>query len=1588
MRTFARSLVLPLVLPIVLSLAVLATSSVSFGAAMCSPAGGAPGPAQQPLPPGGAIGPGAAGSGGEAFVDALAGGQPPAAPVCRMAAGSGEPASLPVGDALRQAGNPVDIVTGNKYLRQIDVLLPDVDAPATEAGLPGPHAAAAAGLGAAALPTTAFAAADDEPLRLLFSRHYNSRSAFALSLGRGWSHGFDTRLARLERDGRVELQIIQGDGRRIVFGPLRGASSRGRVRTDARSAPQSVPPAGAAHAPHAVFGSGDAADGKVLALNSGDESLNGGTVTSNAAAETFSWHWPGGRRLGFDAGGRLISVTSTDLDALRLRYDDAGRLASIDDTSGRQLALEYEGPRMSALRLPDGLRIHYDYDDHGQLIRVRYPDGRQLRYHYDDARAFQLLTGVTDASGRRSRYEYDELQRVASTLALGRPDSEALRFVYRLPLREGALGSTEVASTAGRARYRWTDAMRRHLPRLVDAEGEACATCPPTGWRIERNADGIVSVGRQRLRHDRAGRIVERRIVDDRGRSVWHERLFYPDDADPFAPPSRIERSSVVRGRTMTIALRRRSDGRLDALTLDGFAPAAYGDAASAATPDPVFASLRFDYHTDGIARGKLAAIERLDTDGTSIRTSFHYDDRRRLIRIEHGGMLSHDIERDALGRVRAERLPDGVRRERDYDRHWRLAAASLAGGTIRIAYDALGRPLRVEWPSGERWSFELGGAGLLLSSSHGWRRFIGDSLADAVHVPAALPVALVYGSHGRVSVADVGGGRSERLHDDLGRLVFDYASGPGLRRYRFDALGRLRQIEHADGTIDRRGYDAADRLTRREQSLAGERIETRLRYQGARLVGIDHPAQQAAVRHDVHGRLVELVRVAAGREHRQRFLYDTHGRLAEQWLSDGSRLLHEYDANGRGRRFGWAAPGARMPTWIVAGADYRPGAVHPIELRYGNGIRLERVDDASGRPRELRWSHAARVRGRDTPLSFRRFDWHRSGLPVAVAHEHGEDRYGFDGFGRLIIRERHAAGVSSAAPGLVLNDPANAAPSGLRHVEYFAYVATGARFAARTRAGSDWKAAAGSRNAAGLPLRHGDWRLEYGPQQRIVGVRGADGRTIRYGYNALGERVSRDAGDRVAGFLYREQALEAETDAQGRLIRHYLRWNGLVVAIVDVDETGVRAPAIAWLHHDHLGTPVAATDAAGRLVWRADYDAYGAAVVAGPLRQPLRFAGQYFDAETGLHDNYQRSYDPSAGRYLEPDPLGLAAGFDPYGYADGNPMLAGDPLGLLLFAFDGTKNGSTPQGPYEQSNVWKFFEHYEDPNKWYMTGVGLDDPGSGIRTNLLDAINANTAAQRVDYMLDTLDRFLDERWRGQQVPLDVVGFSRGAAMARDFVNRVAARVQQSGYGSTGVCLDLRFLGLWDTVAKFGYNRYSPRRWQLAIPSAVRATFHAVALNERRSQFPVESALGGDAYVIERGFIGGHSDVGGGESDGDLSDVALVWMVEMARTMGLPMKALSPRLSTVEQALVHDRNDDGFGDRDYLRRDASGRIVSSMSQRHADVPGMKPADTHRFIIPIRPRQMDNSGTVSLVGTVDVKRYAEWLKTNYGITIGY
>jgi uncharacterized protein (DUF2235 family) len=220
----------------------------------------------------------------------------------------------------------------------------------------------------------------------------------------------------------------------------------------------------------------------------------------------------------------------------------------------------------------------------------------------------------------------------------------------------------------------------------------------------------------------------------------------------------------------------------------------------------------------------------------------------------------------------------------------------------------------------------------------------------------------------------------------------------------------------------------------------------------------------------------------------------------------------------------------------------------------------------------------------------------------------------------------------------------------------------------------------------------------------------------------------------------------------------------------------------------------------------------------------------------------------------------------------------------MALYAFDGTWNeDEVDEG--RDTNVIKFRNAYTD-RSFYLEGVGTR---LGFVGKLLGGLAGVGGRVRIREALEQLDHNFADGDR----TIDIIGFSRGAALALHFANEIQEDKDKAA---------IRFLGLWDVVASFGIPGNDLNiGWTLTLPANVRTCYHAMALDERRGNFPltrVRTAVGGlpaPGRLQEVWFRGVHSDVGGGASVG-LSSIALCWMLRCAREAGLPIAE-----ATIEQ---------------------------------------------------------------------------------------
>jgi RHS repeat-associated protein len=205
--------------------------------------------------------------------------------------------------------------------------------------------------------------------------------------------------------------------------------------------------------------------------------------------------------------------------------------------------------------------------------------------------------------------------------------------------------------------------------------------------------------------------------------------------------------------------------------------------------------------------------------------------------------------------------------------------------------------------------------------------------------------------------------------------------------------------------------------------------------------------------------------------------------------------------------------------------------------------------------------------------------------------------------------------------------------------------------------------------------------RYSYDCQHRLTSVIKPDGSTWHYEYDAFGRRIAKTNGLTRTEFLWQGDRLIAEET--GDQYRTYIYEPDSFKPLALVDGHGPEQAEVYYYHLDHLGTPQELTNQQGKLVWSVTYRAYGNVVQqqVAEIDNPLRFQGQYHDPETGLHYNRHRYYNPNTGRFITPDPIGLAGGLNNYQYVP-NPTGWVDPLGLVV------KRGSCPADSDGRSNV------------------------------------------------------------------------------------------------------------------------------------------------------------------------------------------------------------------------------------------------------------------------------------------------------------
>jgi RHS repeat-associated protein len=624
-------------------------------------------------------------------------------------------------------------------------------------------------------------------------------------------------------------------------------------------------------------------------------------------------------------------------------------------------------------------------------------------------------------------------------------------------------------------------------------------------------------------------------------------------------------------------------------------------------------------------------------TDPQGHVTQLRYDSRGQLSSIEYPDNSHHNFTHDALGQLREETLPDGSQRLFSYDALGRqISLHDENGGVTRYQWDAVGRLVLVTLPSGANRAFSCNAYGMPTAERCELGRVTRFEYADDLHLVSRRLNSdgsqLKYRhDHPLLLLTEVQNEFGERYQLDYlphGLLQEETAIDGRRIGYVYDPAGHLSQKTEF-------GNDGSQLVTRYQRNEAGQLLVKTLadgstvEYQYnplGRLVGVIDDHQPLIFEYDMQDRLIA--------EHQGgnslRYRHDACGRLNYVHLPDDSTLDIHYAKGGALAAIN--LNGARLSTHrLVAGRELQrqQGSLsstygyddqgrltsHALSLgaapfyrrdfSYSANGNLERIADSRNGTRNYQYDYLDRL------------------IRVHHSREHQPESFVHDPAGNLLMLDR---------PGPVTLKTHRLLKQGNRHYTYDAF-------------GNLIRKCRGT-----APVLVTEYR--YDCQHRLVGITLPCGAQVSYRYDAFGRRISKTVDGKSTVFIWQGNTLIAES-SEGHY-RGYLYEPGTFRPLAMLDGKGPDNARPYYYQLDHLGTPQELTDASGQVVWAAQYTAYGRLTRLNRdthriLEQPLRFQGQYFDAESGLHYNRHRYYNPDVGRYLTPGHL--AHGWNGYQY-------------------------------------------------------------------------------------------------------------------------------------------------------------------------------------------------------------------------------------------------------------------------------------------------------------------------------------------------
>jgi RHS repeat-associated protein len=918
---------------------------------------------------------------------------------------------------------------------------------------------------------------------------------------------------------------------------------------------------------------------------------------------------------------------------------------------------------------PDGAVWSWEYDDDRNVIRETDPFGRVRQLSNFDAKGNPGL--VVDRDGKQIDLTYDSLTGAPATIVDKRGNTRTVAYTTD-GLPQSALatigGQTAPGTLLSTNSY---DPTSRRVTQVTESLGDGTGRVRDTRFHYDEPGDPTDRDLSRVESRDESGSVIAQveYDYDELGRRRFERVQRETSASDPTLIELVTETQYNGRDQVERVV---RADGTVQVSTYDK-----NGNLKSQLLeehrPDGqvlIHGLTQFFYDAlDRLVRQVDAAggetlyaydasgnrVAMIDPEGHTWRTE--YDAMNRPIRVIDPNGAVTETRYDLAGRVVATIDATGIATQRTYDEIGRLVAYQYGDrpAATREVFYGPGTAYREELtdPEGRLTRFEFDDLGRVFRTT------------DAANGVTQVAYNLLGSAQ---TVTDPINKQTIFTFDALGRtrtIKPYYTAAGAVETLDYDRTGNVIRRTSPDGCALDQDYDAMGRLVARftsnEASCPRAPVDDRFGYDARGLLVAAQNESIGLIReYDALGRLLREIDTRFGTG--VGYAYDQASRLTSKVYPDGSAVHYAYD--GAGRTVGISDPFGDTTRFVYDGAGRR------LQKLGTQGLRTEYgYDPGTG------WlTGVTSYTDTNAIASAFAYGAHDDvGNRLAMTETSGASTsYGYDALNRL-------ASVDPPDEALF---PANGAET------WFAYDGSGNR--------TDF----GPKSGGAFVSPHTTY--SYGPLKRLTNIK-RDGATVEsftydvngnavswtppgaaypraLGYDALGRMVSISAGF-SASYAYDPFGRRIEKTEQGVTTR--TQYDGLDV-VAEYSETALtatyvfgpgidevlkleRGTTVAAYHTDGLGSVVAISEG-GTLRNTYRYDAFGKAIDQGgssPVANAYTYTGRELDG-SGLYYYRARYYLPSAGRFLTPDPIGLAGGINAYAYVGSNPVNYTDPFGLM----------------------------------------------------------------------------------------------------------------------------------------------------------------------------------------------------------------------------------------------------------------------------------------------------------------------------------